>query len=376
MAQIDSSIYFRQQTPDIIGSVQRGLSMREMLDTQKRQAKERANQASIKRAYSEGITQDDQGNYNVDRNLTLSNLAKGKHPQEFLRTQSAYAKQDADAEKNEMDKTLKKINLADKMLGSIYDQSTYTKALNEDSKFGLGIFDGLPKEYDADLMKSAKIKNMDIKDRLSYELSQRKLTQDAAHKQKVLGLKRKELEIKKQKGLNKQTVFGEKRQKESAKAYVKDQSRRDGVNTMLSDVNRAIKAQIEYTKDSLTGGTGPFATLGGLTGKFMTGTSNLNALFKTINLKNMIKTFAGMSKAIDTDGERAAWDGTQADIGNDDEVNLNILLSQRSLLLKEQTELDARRHYVEEVNGNMDRYVSPIIGEVSSMISQKKSKLN
>ena len=82
----------------------------------------------------------------------------------------------------------------------------------------------------------------------------------------------------------------------------------------------------------------------------------------------MTTTFSGMSKAIDSDAERRAWQGTQADIANDDSTNMNILLGQKSILLKDKAEAQAQNQYVLE-RGNLDGYESPIDGKVTSMVS-------
>lgn len=63
---IDSSIYFQQQTPDIMGSIEKGLSMRQMLD-------ERKKQQGIKDAYKAGMVTAPDG-FTTGADGTVSNV--------------------------------------------------------------------------------------------------------------------------------------------------------------------------------------------------------------------------------------------------------------------------------------------------------------
>jgi len=136
----------------------------------------------------------------------------------------------------------------------------------------------------------------------------------------------------------------------------------------MGTVDDAIDSMEQYSKKTVFG-TGPIATAFGLRKYTDQDLENLNAKLKAVNLKNMTTTFSGMSKAIDSDAERRAWNGTQADIANDDVTNMNILLAQRSILMKDKAEANAQKEYVMR-NGNLDGYQSPIDGKVKTLISQ------
>lgn len=378
MAQIDTSIYNRQLVPDAMGSVQRGLSMREMIDDQKVKRQARENQQSIKDAYSQGITKGPEGKYSVDRQKTLSALAKGNHPQAFMQAKAGFQKQDQDASNQKFLDFKRKTDASGKLIDNMFNQDSYSKALEQADTLGIDLTD-FPKQYDEGFVNKARTTLMGVKNKLADEARTRGLDlQEASLKSQIYDRKQKNViareRIKSQSKTaqkvagSKPTKFTDERQKAAGKAYVKAQETRPMVSNLSGLIDSAINAQIEYSLHAKAG-TGPFATGMGLKKYFSQDTADLNALLKKLNLKNMIKTFAGMSKAIDTDGERMAWDGTQADISNDDRTNMKILLSQKSLILKNLTELDSKRDYVEKYE-TMDGYRSPILnGEFSSMMS-------
>jgi hypothetical protein len=159
--------------------------------------------------------------------------------------------------------------------------------------------------------------------------------------------------------------------KESKSVYEKEEEKRNvekyftakkaAENSSANDmkVDDTLDTFLNYSKGSFTG-TGPIATLGGLTSYFSKDTENLDAKFKDLGLDKMVKTFAGMSKAVDSDAERRAFEKTVPSITNDDETNLQILLGAKSINLRNKIEAEAQRKYVEE-NGKLDSgYKSPL----------------
>jgi hypothetical protein len=138
----------------------------------------------------------------------------------------------------------------------------------------------------------------------------------------------------------------------------------------LSKIDEAIDAQMKYTQGSIAG-TGPLATLGGLTKYMSTDTENLEAKFKAIDLKNMVSTFSGMSKAVDSEAERQAWKATQASVSNDDSTNMQILLGSKSSMLKDREVAKAKAQFVKD-NGNLDGFTHPVLeGDVTTLVDLK-----
>jgi hypothetical protein len=89
-----------------------------------------------------------------------------------------------------------------------------------------------------------------------------------------------------------------------------------------------VKKQFEAYSKGVTSGTGPVATLGGLTKYISQDTEKLDSAFKKVALGEMVKMFAGMSKAVDSNAERRAFEATQPSVALDDETNKQILDAQ------------------------------------------------
>lgn len=104
------------------------------------------------------------------------------------------------------------------------------------------------------------------------------------------------------------------------------------VDAQIKMMEEAKKKFIAYSKKS-PGGTGPLATLGGATTLVSQPTEAMNSTFKNISFDTLIKSFQGMSKAVDSDAERRAFESTQPSITQDDKTNM-MLLDQRINALK------------------------------------------
>ena len=100
----------------------------------------------------------------------------------------------------------------------------------------------------------------------------------------------------------------------------------------LARIQDAKETFNKYSKGSVTG-TGPIATAGGLTKYVSQKTEALDSKFKNLSFDELTKKFAGMSKAIDSDGERRAFESTQPNITLDDDTN-RVLLEQKEQAVK------------------------------------------
>ena len=111
--------------------------------------------------------------------------------------------------------------------------------------------------------------------------------------------------------------------KENRKTKKEIETSLDNAKNALQELKEVKRTFEAYSKNS-PGGTGPIATAIGTT-KFASGpTQELDAKFKKLNLDTMVKMFAGMSKAVDSDAERRAFEAAQPSITNDDQVNRRI----------------------------------------------------
>lgn len=156
---------------------------------------------------------------------------------------------------------------------------------------------------------------------------------------------------------------------ESSKAYNDLIEGSSKVEEQLSLATDTLRQFDQYSKNSALG-TGPFATGFGLKQYTDADTQQLEAAFRTINLKNMAATFDGMSRAIDTQAERQAWERTQPGIKLDDPVNYQILVGNISMATKAKAEADARKQYIDSSpDGTLKGYQSPIFGKTKTMFN-------
>jgi hypothetical protein len=116
----------------------------------------------------------------------------------------------------------------------------------------------------------------------------------------------------------------------------------------LDKAETALQAQIKQLEEAnksfdkfskgVGPGTGPLATLGGIRKYTNQELEGLDSKFKKIGLDEMVKMFQGMSKAVDSDAERRAFEATQPSITLDDPTNKELLSKKleaaKSLLAK------------------------------------------
>jgi len=106
----------------------------------------------------------------------------------------------------------------------------------------------------------------------------------------------------------------------------KKQLEKDVQNTekLIKDLEDTQKIFNKYSKDSI-GGTGSIATGFGAKKLISADLERLDSKFKQQNLETMSKMFQGMSKAVDSDSERKAFEAAQPSITNDDSTNKQII---------------------------------------------------
>ena len=379
MGQIDSSIYFQSQGPDVVGNLQRGLALRDMMDERSLRNKELNENEAIKSAYSQGIKQGPDGKQYLDQNATLSAIAK-VNPMKAYQQQRAFELDDVQKRKEDIEKKLQSIDLGSRILSGVKDQASFDKAIETGQKFGFDV-SGLGKYYDPDLVKQYQSMSMTGKERLENEyrqmdyqfkernadLDDKKFMSDESYRNRQLLQKEREIQENSKTERQKASPFEQERQKLAARDFQKSQQGVVNVNKNINIVDDAMDSLKQYSNNTLFG-TGPMASMYGLKKYVDQDTENLNAKLKAVNLRNMTTMFSGMSKAVDSDAERRAWQGTQADVANDDLTNANILLGQKSILLKDKEEAKAQNQFVRQY-GSLDGYKSPIDGRVKTMVS-------
>lgn len=130
---------------------------------------------------------------------------------------------------------------------------------------------------------------------------------------------------------DKKSMVDKEQSKEDAKIRTENRKERRQIENdmksteaLINELNTTKDMFEKYSKSQILG-TGPIATLGGLTPKIMQKSEDLDAQFKKQNLDTMVKMFAGMSKAVDTNNERRAFESAQASMTNDDKTNARLI---------------------------------------------------
>lgn len=370
---IDSSIYFQQQTPDLFGNYLKGVSLRKMANEVNQQDKQISEQDAIKNAYAKGVVQGPNGQVMQDRGKTLTELLK-VNPMAAYQQQKQFESDDLMKNQAMVKTNLEKIDLASRLLSGVKDQESFDQAIDTGKKLGIDT-SAMGKYYDPNLVNRYQMMSLSAKENLDkqfkdldYQIKSRGLDITQQNNLANQRAKQQELNLKANPVSQNNSIFDRERQKQAAKDYQLIQKNAVTVSKNIGTVDDAIDSMEQYSKKTAFG-TGPIATAFGMRKYTDQDLENLNAKLKAVNLKNMTTTFSGMAKAIDSDAERRAWNGTQADIANDDVTNMNILLAQRSILMKDKAEANAQKEYVVK-NGSLDGYQSPIDGKVKTLISQ------
>jgi hypothetical protein len=271
----------------------------------------------------------------ANKNLIAANLEKMKGAEGLL---GLYQKTISDKEKRALDREQKDINK-----GLFALQQNQDRRAAEKSKIELDIL------KDKDIPQDSKLLEQFIAERYPKYAE---LVKGKSHAE--LSTILKQLEEKTPKAND---VLA----KEDAQIRKENRKLREGLtgaeaslSGQLKQLQEAKKLFESYSKSS-RGGTGPLATGFGTKKLFSKDLETLDSTFKKLQLDEMVKLFAGLSKAIDSDAERKAFESTQPNITLDDATNLAILekkiAAAESLLAKTRSaasKYDRRGNFTDE----------------------------
>lgn len=196
--------------------------------------------------------------------------------------------------------------------------------------------------------------------------------------------KLQEAQFRQQRAMQREARSSQKGSLEQEKADLKDaitvkkenrKERREldkaeqGLIAQKQSLEKARTQFNEYSKGSYLGGTGPVATGFGLKKFTDQETESLDTAFKNISFDTLIKSFQGMSRAVDSDSERKFFEATQPSVTLDDATNQKLLDDKlnavNSLLEKTQ-----------KAKQNFDKYGSfqePFPREVYNPVTKQKA---
>lgn len=185
----------------------------------------------------------------------------------------------------------------------------------------------------------------------SYAQLKDKLAMAQAEQDKILGLKEKEKDRQLQRELASGKIAKEEAKedkqikKENRKMRTELNTAESSLTDQLKMLENAKKQFEDYSSGSLVG-TGPLATGMGTKTFLSKDLESLESTFNNISLQNMVKMFAGMSKAVDSEAERRAFESTQPNIKLDDATNRKLL----------QDKIDATKSLLEKTRKSKNQY--------------------
>lgn len=262
MAQIDSSIYFKQQQADVLGSVQKGLSVRDMLDKKAKEKKADEKEQDFKKAYNAGIVKNPDGSVSHDGSKTASELAGRGYGKEAVEAQNQFKQQTAMDQKANLEKQMQEINVTGQLLGGIQDQASWEQGLMKAQQMGMDV-SRLPRAYDPGMVRNLQMRTLSAKEQIENQFKQQQFSAGQKNEDRNYALNLQKAEVEKQKAkadLNKKsgTLEG---LKALDKDYAKDYN--DFTSNGAENARGSIAKLKEIRAELANEGDGLFAAGGG-----------------------------------------------------------------------------------------------------------------
>lgn len=165
---IDTSVYSQLQAPDIAGSIDKGLRLRDLVDA-------RNEKSAIKDAYKSNMQTASDGTMSLNRPKFLSDIAK-VNPEAAMNYQKEFAAQDkltAEQQALRLQQQSQKFGLIANMAGAAVDQPSYDRVRMEAEQIGLTKPGELPVQYDQNLIKYYQARALTQKERIDQQMKDR-----------------------------------------------------------------------------------------------------------------------------------------------------------------------------------------------------------
>lgn len=223
---IDSSIYFKQQSPDVFGSissgVESGMKMSDLIKQRQLQNKQLEEDQAIKNSYKNNVVSNPDGSRSLNQKAVLSDLYR-INPMKAMEQEKQFSQLSREQEMQKFDLQKKRTDAMHGLVWSVSDPQSYSRFLENGTKLGLVSPGEFPSQYDPNFMKRVQMATLTAKD----QLDQQQKSFDNNLKQNEFGLKKQELGLKKEKQaleIASPTGFGKLTEGEKAvdKDYAKD----------------------------------------------------------------------------------------------------------------------------------------------------------
>lgn len=191
---VDSSIYQNLQVPDIMGSIQKGLSMRDLAMQSQQRNQEMQRQQAIKDAYNQGMVTNPDGTTSLDSQKTVSYLAGKGYGQEANEMSNQMKAQAAAEMKARRDRQSQELGMTAQLLGGVSDQNSWSAALQKAKASGLDVSQ-MPQAYDPKFVNSLNYSVLTAQERMAQANKDAEL----ALKKQSVGIDREKLGIEREK---------------------------------------------------------------------------------------------------------------------------------------------------------------------------------
>lgn len=243
---IDSSIYFQQQPADIMGSVERGMKMGDMLNQRKKET-------ALQDAYKAGVVRNPDGTVTRDGSKTMSAMIDAGLNNEAYDFQEKERANKSAQEKAQYEKVTKATQFFGSALDNIKDQNSYDQHLQMAKQMGADV-SGMPPQWGTDAQNKLKYYSgmaFSAKDKL-----------DQSNKDREFSLKERELALKAREEKTKQQKGGKVGQDALDRDFAKDYNdwTSGGAKSARSEINK-LSGVVKDLKEKKV-------TTGGLTGMF------------------------------------------------------------------------------------------------------------
>lgn len=228
---VESSIYFRQENPDIIGSIAKGLSMADMI--QQGQIKKAAleKEKDIRSIQLKNIVTNPDGTKSINNQGTMSSMIDKGYVNEANTMQGEIQKQAMGQAQLQGEQRKNSLAQADdfmKALDSSVDQPSYTAQLQAAAARGVDISKENP-VYDPQAIQTMRMKMMDYKDRLVMQ-----------QKELESGFRQKELGIRAGERADKAAVLATDKIEKKKVLMNEIEDRRSNINSAIDTIDKQI----------------------------------------------------------------------------------------------------------------------------------------
>jgi len=338
---IDASIYNNVRLPDFVGSYMRGKEYKDKRD-------EKEYQGQVKEAKKNVYTLSPDGKMEINQDgmakmMSLAPEEGANMQRQFTQDQRATQQFDQESEKAGYESKLRGYDtvsrelrgatpenwgqkrsylvqeglLDEQDMSPVFDPQNQESLLNRSFSEGEAVANEFKRKgYDLNVDKQKEaVRHNKATEGISKaaQFAKNKTAEMNARKAKDPGFEEKEIIKEKTK------VRAENRK--SRKQLDKDYQTWDALE---QQIDNAIKIATEYNS-GLGPGSGAIAKTKSLFGGWSQDTQRLENSLQKLSLDQMVKQFAGMSKAIDTPAERAQFESTVPTIGMDDDVLMSEL---------------------------------------------------